>query len=81
MGILTLHGDAAKKEFVISNSRPVFIGRVADSEICLPSPAVSRQHAVLIERNGVCGIKDLGSVNGTYVNGTRIQNSIRLVNG
>jgi hypothetical protein len=42
-------------------------GRLAEDE------EISRSHArVSIERPGVCAIEDLGSTNGTYVNGLRI---------
>ena len=42
-------------------------GRLADDE------EISRSHARLsLDRTGFCAIEDLGSTNGTYVNGQRI---------
>jgi ABC-type multidrug transport system ATPase subunit len=51
------------------------LGRDAACDIVLNSPSVSRQHAVIRCNGDVCQIADLGSTNGTFVNGTRIQTS------
>src|SRR5580658_6947452 len=48
------------------------LGRDPTNEIPIPAPGVSRKHVQFsIERNEVW-IQDLGSVNGTYVNGVKI---------
>jgi len=53
--------------------RPGFvIGRVKASGLMIKDPNVSRQHAVIEEQAGVHYLVDLGSVNGTFVNGERI---------
>ena len=41
-------------------------------DICLASKACSKQHACLEVREGVCLLSDLGSTNGTAVNGERV---------
>lgn len=56
----------------LQEGKPVFIGRAQECDIVLASAAVSRRHAVIIYKNGICGIKDLGSFNGTLVNGEAI---------
>jgi len=57
------------------------IGRSASCEIALDDDKVSRQHA-RIELDGVeLKIRDLGSRNGTRVNGKRIRSELRLVDG
>ena len=38
----------------------------------IPSPAVSNLHAEIIERDGTLVLNDLGSTNGTFVNGQRV---------
>jgi len=48
------------------------IGRAEDNDIVVADPAVSRHHAELRNAAGVYHIADLGSNNGTYVNGQRI---------
>ena len=41
----------------------------------LPHPLVSRQHCELFEANGQLMVRDLGSLNGTFVNNQRITES------
>jgi ABC-type multidrug transport system ATPase subunit/pSer/pThr/pTyr-binding forkhead associated (FHA) protein len=54
----------------------VYIGRDASSDIVLNHPNVSRQHAMIEKRpDGVFIIKDMGSTNGTYLNGKKINTS------
>ena len=48
------------------------IGRGAENDLTLPSPAVSRNHAILTFLQGRWYIEDRGSYNGTFLNGTRL---------
>lgn len=48
------------------------LGRHADADLVLPNPIVSRHHAQIDFDGEGCTIRDLGSKNGTYVNGERI---------
>jgi len=48
------------------------IGRSEDNQICLLNPGISRKHAVIKAVPGGYSIKDLGSQNGTFVNGQRV---------
>lgn len=47
------------------------IGRSTDCDLPIDSTTVSRKHAVLVERGDSWWVFDLGSTNGTRVNGTR----------
>lgn len=49
------------------------LGRHLDCEVPLPSPSASRRHAALRFRDGRWVLQDLGSRNGTRVNGERVQ--------
>jgi len=49
------------------------IGRSEESEIVLVDPSVSRAHAVLEVDAGRAVVRDVGSTNGTFVNGRRVQ--------
>lgn len=56
------------------------IGRQSDS-VALSDGTVSRQHARLVDRDGNWVLEDLGSVNGTSVNGVRVNKPVRLQQG
>src|SRR3954468_9445487 len=51
------------------------IGRSPDCEIFLDDVTVSRNHAVLIERDGKYVVEDQGSLNGTFVNRRRLESA------
>jgi pSer/pThr/pTyr-binding forkhead associated (FHA) protein len=58
----------------IAVNRPlVIVGRHARCDARLESSRVSRRHCVLTEASGDVVIRDLGSTNGTWVNGRRVQ--------
>jgi hypothetical protein len=48
------------------------IGRAEENQIQMTSSGVSRKHAVITAVSGGFAIRDLGSQNGTYVNGERV---------
>lgn len=53
---------------------PVYVGKIkGESDVILDSPTVSRRHARLECRDGVCYVKDLNSRNGTFCNGRRLR--------
>lgn len=54
------------------------IGRRPDASLCLPYRTVSSNHAELITTDRTLILEDLGSTNGTYVNGHRLSGSIEL---
>ena len=45
----------------------------------LTQPTVSNTHAVILARNGGYSVVDLGSSNGTFVNGERLGNEARTL--
>ena len=49
------------------------IGRRTDCDLCIPLPAVSRKHCELNTDQGRLTVRDLGSQNGTFVNGSRVE--------
>ncbi len=50
----------------------ITIGRRADNDVCLPYPAVSGEHAAVVTILSDSFLEDLGSTNGTLVNGKPI---------
>lgn len=66
---------------VISSSAPVVIGRGPDSDFVIGDATVSRRHAA-IHREGYSWIVvDLGSKNGTRVNGRRVSERATVAPG
>lgn len=56
------------KEFELTKSE-IILGREDNVDITIPASAVSRRHARLILEDGQYFIEDLGSSNGTFING------------
>jgi hypothetical protein len=52
-----------------------YIGRSEDNQLRLLDPGVSRRHVLVMATPGGYTIRDLGSQNGTYVNGARVDES------
>jgi pSer/pThr/pTyr-binding forkhead associated (FHA) protein len=65
-----LKGKDAGLQFRITGDRVVF-GRAEDSDIIVNDSVASRHHAELVRIGASFLIKDLGSSNGTYVNGNK----------
>ncbi len=57
------------------------IGREAGNEIVIEDPQVSRRHAQLTRQGESYVIEDIGSTNGTYVNGKRVTAPVLLSDG
>ena len=57
-------------------SDQVTVGRVPGNDIQLDDVTVSRQHAVLVRQGAAWLVRDLGSLNGTYVNSERVDESV-----
>jgi len=77
MGALKLvivDGPSRGKEFPLEDGE-TFLGRTNETEVELPSNKVSRRHAVIRVGRGNVEIEDLGSSNGTYLNGKKITKS------
>ena len=54
------------------------IGRDPGCDIVVDSPVVSARHFIILNRKGSYSLEDLGSMNGTFVNGQRLAGRTRL---
>ena len=57
------------------------VGRSEGNELQIQDDHVSRHHAELAVKSGTVWLRDLGSSNGTYVNGERVRGACRLFHG
>ena len=73
--LLSTTGD---QSIDLAPGRAVIVGRAVTSDVPVYDPTISRQHAELVLADGGVRIKDLGSSNGTYVNGIRVNSCLRL---
>jgi hypothetical protein len=69
-----LGGVAAEPQFRVSGAARV--GRSPESDVHLPDPSVSRNHALFDVQDGALVVHDAGSTNGTYVNEERIDTAV-----
>ncbi len=60
-----------KLRYMINQSE-IEIGKASHNNIVIADPTVSNTHAILLARDGGYSIVDLGSRNGTFVNGERL---------
>lgn len=72
-------GTSAGKQFPLE--KDVEVGRAAESGVPVPDAGVSRRHAKLTRRNGAWYVQDLGSQNGTALNGRQVERETRLTDG
>jgi len=72
--LVVVGSEAKPKE--IKLRLPVIIGRGRQATLVLPHPLVSRKHCEIVECEGFLVVRDLGSLNGTFVNQRRIQQAV-----
>ena len=74
---VTLHvvaGPQTGRDFTFDQHDTFMIGRSEDAQFCLPQDRFfSRHHCILEIAPPQCFLRDLGSTNGTFVNGIRVE--------
>ncbi len=71
--------DSSNKPIEITKDL-VVVGRNKDCDVRLNHKSVSKLHCVIIKTDGLLILRDLGSTNGTRVNGTRVRRASLLPN-
>ena len=69
---LEIHGIESDPMIKELGKKDFIIGRSSDCDLPIPVDDVSRQHAKIFFRNEEYYIEDLGSTNGSYVNGITV---------
>src|SRR3954466_10289086 len=54
---------------------PIVLGRAVECDVTLTDPTISRRHAELRSDDAVLMVRDLGSRNGTFFNGQRVESA------
>lgn len=73
--LVMFRSDGEKRSFSISREMTV-IGRRQDCDLMIPLGEISRKHCRIIREGDTLRLEDLGSSNGTFHNGRRIQEII-----
>jgi adenylate cyclase len=75
--LLSTTGD---QSIDLQPGRTVVVGRAVTSDVPVYDPTISRQHAELALADSGVRVKDLGSSNGTFLNGARITEAVAADN-
>ncbi|MBI1348471.1 FHA domain-containing protein [bacterium] len=75
-----LDGPLRGMQYVWTGSRMI-IGREQDCQVKLQDAAVSRHHCVLLQDDYAVRVRDLGSRNGTFLQGKRVSGEQILLSG
>lgn len=75
-----MHGRQVVKVHPIGKFQ-MLIGRIAEADILLDNPIVSRRHAEIFLDGPTFAVRNLSKKNGTFVNGQRIQEDHLMMNG
>ncbi|MDT7689523.1 MAG: phosphoserine phosphatase RsbU/P [Acidobacteriota bacterium] len=78
--LLVNYPDRAPERLTLGRLR-ITIGRSARNDVCVPDPFASRVHAEVRREGDQYFIQDLGSANGTYYNGSRLEQTTMLTHG
>lgn len=78
--LLVIDGSSNLREVALEGF-PCIIGRKSDCQLRILSPMISRHHCELVECEGKLVVRDLGSANGTLLNGKRVDGEAGLTHG
>jgi pSer/pThr/pTyr-binding forkhead associated (FHA) protein len=73
--LVMFRGEGGRRSFSLARDVSI-IGRREDCDFRIPLSEISRRHCRLIRDGDALRIEDMGSSNGTFVNGTRVQEAV-----
>lgn len=73
--IAVVQGSESGKKLELG-LRPISLGRHKDNDLTLADPFVSGHHCRIAFESGAIMVTDLGSTNGSYIDGNRVQGSV-----
>lgn len=75
-----IQGGEVGRSYELTEAESV-LGRSPECDVVIEAAAVSRRHAIIEQNGGGYAVRDLGSRNGTYVNGARVDQQAALSSG
>src|SRR2546425_242369 len=78
--VFKLLSTTGEQAIDLQPGRTIVVGRAVTSDIPIYDPTISRRHAELILTDGGVKVKDVGSSNGTFLNGARVTEAIAAEN-
>ncbi len=72
--LIVVDGPATKKKITLQ--LPIEVGRAENAGLTIAHGTVSRRHCELFDRDGLVMVSDLGSTNGTWVDGVQVNEAI-----
>lgn len=78
--LIMSEGEFANQRWTIATDE-FLIGRGGECDLVLPERQVSRQHVKILRENGRFILQDLGSKNGTHLNGKQVIGRVPLQDG
>ena len=73
--------QAGEREQIYTFSGEAVIGRGAAADVSIPDPSISRRHALARLEGKTVVLEDLGSANGTSLNGSPVKSATRAEDG
>ena len=79
LALMPLHGLADSPKIPLPENGELVLGRdPGGSGVKIADPRCSRRHAAILARDGKLQLRDMGSKNGTFVNGKRVEDAVAL---
>lgn len=78
---LVVHPPNGKPTVVSLDSGPLVLGRASQASVQVDDVYVSDEHAEVMPDDGGWSVRDLGSTNGTYLNGAKVTQPTPLASG
>lgn len=78
---IVVHVPDMRPDVVALNGESLVIGRAGASNLVIDDVYVSDEHAEILRDDGGWSVRDLGSTNGTYLNGAKVTKSTPLAAG
>jgi len=78
--VFKLLSTTGEQSIDLQPGRVIVVGRAVTSDVPIYDPTISRRHAEVSLTDGGVKVKDVGSSNGTFLNGARIADAVAVEN-